>query len=203
MEWPPHPLNGKGAPNLSCISRMCSRRQLLLLLCATPVTTNKYWSLLLLCRHTGPVGSTPSNICAGCKGQNSSPYPSAETTTLTRRIRAGQGDARLNEPQEGKTCAIEKKESFSPGSLRQNITGSSEDLFDFQLPLKRSCSPTFWCDTAASFSAFLHNQKQSMCTTDMLTRSGVDIRSNIRYSLRQLEQWAQEGHSKPLDDLFR
>lgn len=29
------------------------------------------------------------------------------------------------------------------------------------------------------------------------------FRSNTRYSLRQLELWADEGHRKPLDDLFR
>ena len=26
---------------------------------------------------------------------------------------------------------------------------------------------------------------------------------NIRYSLRQLERWAEEGHRKPLEDIFR
>lgn len=31
----------------------------------------------------------------------------------------------------------------------------------------------------------------------------ITLRRHTRYSLRQLECWAEEGYRKPLDDIFR
>lgn len=40
-------------------------------------------------------------------------------------------------------------------------------------------------------------------TTLLYFRLASPSRRNTRYSLRQLERWAEDGYRKPLDDLFR